>query len=117
MNKHRDLVAWQVCRSLAREVYRVSAGFPPAERFGLSSQLRRAAVSPAANIAEGHARRGPREMAHALSIALGSLAEVDTLIAIAEDLGYLHGSELAELHALRDRASQITFALYRKIRR
>ena len=116
MNKHRQLVAWQYCRELAREVYRVTAGFPVTERYGLSGQLRRAAVSTAANIAEGHARLGRAEFAHALSLALGSLAEVDTLLEIANDLKLLPTDDYEALVALRERASRAMFGLQRKVR-
>jgi four helix bundle protein len=117
MNKHRDLDAWRVCRELALAIYRSTASFPVSERFGLTAQLRRAAISPAANIAEGYARYGTRETAHAVSIALGSLGELDTLLAIANDLGYLSPEQFAELDGLRSRASQVTFGLQRKLRR
>lgn len=117
MSAHRKLDAWQVCRQLANAVYRATKTFPADERFGLTSQLRRAAVSAAANIAEGHARWGLKEGAHGASISLGSLAEIDTLLAIAEDQGYLKGELLAELEALRERASQVTWGLHRKLRR
>ena len=116
MNAHRNLIAWQACRALIGEVYRSTASFPASEQFGLTSQLRRAAVSSACNIAEGFARTGPRETAHGLSIALGSLAEIDTLFAVSEDLGYIKPTRLAELEALRTRASQLTFGLMRKLR-
>ena len=117
MNRHRDLVAWQVCRHLASECYRATRSFPAPERYGLTSQIRRAAVSTAENIAEGNARLGAKELAHGLSIALGSLAELDTLFAVAEDLGYLAGNELAALEALRVRASQLIFGLQRRTRK
>ena len=117
MNKHRELIAWQRCRELTREVYRAVAGFPPAERYGLSSQLCRACVSATANIAEGYARFGRAEFAHALSVVLGSLAEVETLLQIARDLEYMDAAEYSRLEALRDEASRVTFALQRKIRR
>jgi len=117
MNAHRKLDAWKICRQLANAVYRATKSFPADERYGLTSQLRRAAVSAACNIAEGYARYGLKESAHGVSIALGSLAEVDTLIAIAEDEGYLAGETLAELEELRVRASQVTFGLQRKLRR
>lgn len=116
MNTHRKLLAWQACRELIREIYRSTAGFPACERFGLTSQLRRAAVSAASNIAEGFARTGARETAHGLSVALGSLAEIDTLLAVVEDLGYVGVERIAELEALRGRASRLTFGLMRKIR-
>ncbi len=77
VNSHRKLLAWQACRELIREVYSVTRGFPADERFGLTAQLRRAAVAAAANIAEGYACTGLKETAHGVSIAVGSLAEVD----------------------------------------
>ena len=117
MDAHRQLVAWQRCRALALETYRVTEGFPPSERFGLTSQLRRAAVSAAANIAEGYARYGRAELAHALSVSLGSLAEMDTLLEIANDLGYLTPEGYGDLSALREEASRGTFGLQRKVRR
>jgi four helix bundle protein len=117
MNKHRTLVAWQKCRELTKEVYQATARFPSAERFGLSAQLRRAVVSAVANIAEGYARFGKGEFAHALSIALGTLAETDALLQIAHDLGYLTVHEHARLTEMRDEASRVTFALQRRIRR
>jgi four helix bundle protein len=117
MDAHRQLVAWQRCRALALETYRATEGFPTGERFGLTSQLRRAAVSAAANIAEGYARHGRAELAHALSVSLGSLAEVDTLLGIANDLGYLSAEAYGGLSALREEASRVTFGLQRKVRR
>ncbi len=117
MDKHRRLVAWQCCRELAQEVYRVTAGFPADERFGLTLQLRRAAVSAVANIAEGHARLGAAEFAHALSVALGSLAEVDALLCLGADLGYLQTKDAQSISALREQASRVTFGLQRKVRR
>jgi four helix bundle protein len=117
MDAHRHLVAWQRCRALALKTYGVTESFPPSERFGLTSQLRRAAVSAAANIAEGYARYGHAELAHALSVSLGSLAEVDTLLDIANDLGYLTPEGYGGLCALREEASHVTFGLQRKVRR
>ena len=117
VNAHRRLVAWDYCMELTREIYRVTAGFPVAERYGLTGQLRRAAVSTAANIAEGYARYGKQELAHALSVSLGSLAEVDTLLEVANQLGYVPAAEHERLCALRERASRATFGLQRKVRR
>ena len=116
MNRHRDLIAWQKCRELASAIYRVTRSFPRDERFGLIAQLRRAAVSAAANIAEANARLGARELGHGLSMTLGSLAEVDTLLAIAEDLDYVSADELARLEAMRSEASMVTFGLQRRTR-
>lgn len=81
---------------LVREVYRITANFPAAEQFGLTSQLRRAAVSVPPNIAEGAGRGGRLELIRFLTIARGSLAELDTQIWIARDLGYLSDGD--DLH-------------------
>jgi four helix bundle protein len=116
MNSHRKLLAWQACRELTREVYRVTSSFPPSERYGLSNQLRRAAVSAMANIAEGHGRWGPRESAHGASIALGSLAEIDALFAVSADLGYLGDADLQELESLHTSASKLTYGWHRTLR-
>jgi len=102
---------------LAREVYGLTGGFPAHERYGLTSQLRRAVVSAAANIAEGYARYGRQELAQALSVSLGSLAEVDTLLEMARRLEYVSAARHEQLCALRESASRATFGLQRKIRR
>ena len=92
---HRELRVWQNAMSLVRDVYTVTKVFPIEEQFGLISQLRRAAVSVPSNIAEGAARTSKREFAQFLSVARGSLAEVETQILIAKDLGYLvHDEEI-----------------------
>ena len=74
---------------LVEEIYKMTAQFPVEERFGLTGQIRRAAVSVPSNIAEGHSRLGSREFLHRLSIAHGSLSEVETQIEIAKRLGYI----------------------------
>ncbi len=78
---------------LVREVYRVTAVFPDSEKFGLTSQMRRAAVSIPSNIAEGSARGGRIELIRFLVIARGSLAELDTQLWIARDLGFLSDAQ------------------------
>lgn len=86
---YKDLKVWQMGMALAADVYQVSREFPKAETYGLCSQLQRAAVSIPSNIAEGHARDSTKEFLHHLSIALGSLAEVETQILLAYQFGYL----------------------------
>ena len=81
--------------SLALEVYRITERFPQVERFGLTTQLRRAAVSVASNIAEGHARTTRGEYKHFLSIARGSVVEVEVQLTLAEQLGYVQPPVLA----------------------
>ena len=91
----RDLRVWQQAMDLVECVYRTSAQFPSGERFGLVSQIRRAAVSIPSNIAEGHTRESTREYLQYISIAQGSLAELETQLEIAARLGYLEHDELA----------------------
>lgn len=86
---YRDLLAWQKAMQLVVEVYRATRGFPRDELYGLTSQLRRAAVSVPSNIAEGQARFSAREFHHFLSHSRGSLVEVETQVLIAQSLGYL----------------------------
>ena len=85
---YRDLRVWQLGIEITSEIYRLTDTFPRTEVFGLSSQLRRAAVSIPSNIAEGHARNSTRNFLRFLSIALGSVAEVETQLIIAENLGF-----------------------------
>jgi len=85
---YRDLIAWQKGIDLVTETYRLTQQFPREELYGLSNQLRRAAVSVPSNIAEGEARFSPREFHHFLATARGSLVEIETQIIIAEKLKY-----------------------------
>ena len=89
MKSFRDLVAWQRAMDLVVTVYEGSRGWPREEVFGLTSQVRRATVSVVANIAEGQGRIGPREFARYLSVADGSLAEVEVLMLVARRLAYV----------------------------
>lgn len=94
---HRKLQVFQLARELALATYEATSGFPIEERFALQSQLRRGAVSVAANIVEGCARRTGGEYIHFLNIALGSAAEVDFLAELARDLGFLDEKESLRL--------------------
>jgi four helix bundle protein len=84
----RDLVVWQKAHQFVLAVYRFTAGFPHQETYGLSLQMRRAAVSMAANIAEGFAKRSKADKARFLNIAEGSLEESRYFLMLAQDLGY-----------------------------
>jgi four helix bundle protein len=117
MDAYRRLTAWQRCHALTLSVYRVTADFPRDERFGITDQLRRAAVSACANLAEGCARKGPRELARFAGIALGSLAELDALLLISRDLDYLTGPAYEELRRCYLEASKTTLGLVRSMRR
>jgi four helix bundle protein len=86
---NRELIAWQKSMVMVERAYALSQEFPSDERFGLTSQIRRAAVSVPSNIAEGRGRDSTREFVHHLSMAYGALMEVETQVLIGSELGYL----------------------------
>ncbi|MGH8127321.1 MAG: four helix bundle protein [Gammaproteobacteria bacterium] len=83
---YRELEVWQLAMSLAKQTYELTAGFPREERYGLSSQLQRSAVSVPSNIAEGNARASTRDYARFISMALGSNAELQTQLLLSREL-------------------------------
>jgi four helix bundle protein len=89
MKSHKDLLVWQKSVDMVTRIYTETKRWPKEELYGLTSQIRRAAVSIPSNIAEGAGRSGQKEFSRFLSIALGSLAEVETQIVIAARLGFL----------------------------
>jgi four helix bundle protein len=105
MSNFRELKVWNRSRAFVREVYRVSSSFPRSELFGLTQQMRRAAVAIPSNVAEGHGRWSRRDCVHFLVIARGSAAEVETQLFLAEDLNFLR-REVAE--SLRNEAVEIS---------
>jgi four helix bundle protein len=86
---YRDLLVWQKGVALAKEIYKITAGFPSEEKFGLVSQMRRAVVSIPSNLAEGQARNTSGEFVQFISYAEGSLAELDTQLTLAVELNFL----------------------------
>jgi four helix bundle protein len=92
---YRDLTVWQRAMELIQETYRLTQAFPKTEVYGLTARMRRAAVSIAANIAEGHSRRATRDYIRFLSIANGSLRELETYWEVAAALQYARSDELA----------------------
>jgi len=89
IRSHKDLIVWQKAMQLVEDVYRTTADFPSGERFGLTAQMRRSAVSVASNISEGSARQTGKEFLQFLYIARGSLCELETQIEISCRLGFL----------------------------
>ncbi len=85
---HQKLKAWQVAMRLVEDIYRLTGGFPPIERYGLATQMQRAAVSVPSNLAEGAARSSSREFRRYLLMARGSLAELETQLQLSDRLGY-----------------------------
>jgi four helix bundle protein len=104
--------AWRATHDLALEVYRITEKWPASERYQLTSQTRRAALSVPTNIAEGSAKRGPREFRRYLDISLGSLSELSYLLRFGRDLGLLESEAYNMLDRLRDRAGTLTWRLY-----
>lgn len=93
VKSHKDLKVWQEAMNLVVVIYEISEKFPSKETYGLTSQLRRASISVPSNIAEGAGRKGKKEFARFLYIALGSLSEVETQLEIAFRLNYLESIE------------------------
>ena len=93
ITSHKDLKVWQESMNLVTKLYKLSENFPKHEVYGLSSQIRRAAVSIPSNIAEGAGRKGEKEFTRFLYIALGSLSEVETQTEISQRLGYIQDVE------------------------
>ena len=110
---YRHNKAWQRCDDLAVAVYRATARFPREERFGLTKQMQDAAVSAAANIAEGYGRRTVRDLQHFLYQARGSLNEVEYYIHLAHRLGYLDDDAREHLAALEGEAARALHGLIR----
>ena len=94
---HSDLLVWQRAMDLVTDIYKITATFPIEERFGLASQARRAAVSIPSNIAEGHGRKSTAAYLNHLSIAYGSLMELETQIQIARRLDFISADETSTL--------------------
>jgi len=95
IHNYRDLIVWQKAMTLAVRAYAIAGQLPRSELYGLSSQIRRAAVSVPANIAEGHGRLHRAEYRHHAGIANGSVTELETEVVLAERLGYVSGTEVA----------------------
>ena len=116
-NSYRDLVAWQVAVELVANVYRATEPFPKHELYGLTSQLRRAAVSVPSNVAEGQGRNSPGEFQQFLGHAKGSLMELETQLIIARNLKYLEQADLDALLKQSDRVSRLVSGLLRSLKR
>jgi four helix bundle protein len=116
VKSHKDLDVWRLAIDLAQDVYEVSKVFPRDEQFGMTSQMRRAAVSIAGNIAEGAARNGQREFTQFLYIALGSASEMETQLEIARRVGLVAEGDFARLDALLARVAQMLRGLIRSVK-
>ena len=117
INSFRDLRVWQAGMDLVEQIYRLTQSFPREEQYGLTSQMRRAAVSVPSNIAEGHARESSKEYLNHLSIVQGSLAELQTQIEIAARLDFVTTEAARQTLELSAALSRQIFALRNAIAR
>lgn len=111
----RELDVWKVSMDLVAEVYRATRSWPKEELYGLTSQIRRAAVSIPSNVAEGQGRNSTQEFLRFLGISYGSLMEVQTQLLIAERLGFLDGTQAKEVVQLAERVAKLINGLKRSL--
>ena len=116
MQDFKKLAVWQKAHEVALSLYKATAGFPADERYGLTSQMRRAAVSAGSNIAEGCGRDGAAELSRFLQIAMGSASELEYQLLLARDLGYLNEAEYGPLADGISEASRMLYSLIQKLR-
>jgi four helix bundle protein len=113
---YRDLDVWQAAMTLAQRCYEVTKRFPKDEMFGMTAQIRRASASIPANIAEGRGRQGTKEFLSFLSIARGSLMELETHLMLSHRVQLMQAQELDELLAITDRISRMLSGLRTSLR-
>jgi len=115
-HSYKQLLVWQKSKALAVETYRATESFPKREWYGLTSQLRRAAVSVSSNIAEGQGRLTKGEFRNFLGQARGSLLELETQLAIARDLGYLSETDHVSLEKQCDEVRRMLNGLLESLK-
>ncbi len=111
----RDLIVWQRAYELTLDLYRLTRIFPKTEVYGLTSQIQRAAVSVPANIAEGYERNHRKEYLQFLFVAKGSMGELDTLLLLARDLGYLSADDFRHVDSKRNETMKILQGLIKSL--
>jgi four helix bundle protein len=115
IRSYKDLLVWQKAMTLVKEVYLLTAKFPADERFGLTAQMRQAAVSVPSNIAEGHARQGAKEYPQFLSHAGGSLAELETQALLAINLNHCKHGDAEGMLSLIEEVQRMLAGLRRSL--
>ena len=116
MHNYNNLQIWQQAMDLVEEIYKLTASFPIEEKFSLVSQMTRAAVSIPSNIAEGAGRNTDKDFAHFISIAIGSLYELNTQIVLSERLGYINQSQSQELQKKLDNLQRKSVSFKNKLK-
>jgi four helix bundle protein len=115
VNSYRDLIVWQLAMRLTESVYRITGTFPNKETYAPANQLQRAAVSIPSNIAEGHARSSTKDYLRFISIAMGSLAELETQMELSARLEYIDQPKLGELLATADELGRMLQGLRKSL--
>lgn len=116
VRSYHDLIVWQKAVAFSILIYQITKTFPSAEQFGLTNQLRRAAVSIPSNIAEGHAQDSDGVLARHLNIAIGSAAELDTQLLIAHKIGYIDADKLLRIQQDLVEITKLLRGLLRSVR-
>ncbi len=114
MARHTDLIVFQKADELAYKMYKATEAFPKSEIFGITSQLRRAALSIPTNIVEGYARKSKKELSQFINIALGSLAETEYLLGFSKRLGYFT-EDISEIENLLEEVGKLLWSFYRSL--
>ena len=112
---YKELIVWQKADELAIEVYKVTKLFPKDEIYGITSQIRRAALSIPTNIVEGYSRKGDKELARFINIAIGSMAETEYLLDFSRRLGYLGSADYQRIEKLRTAVGKLLWNFYKKV--
>ena len=115
-DRWKNLEIWKIADDLAYEVYLHTRNFPTEERYGMTSQLRRASLSIPTNIVEGYARKGDKELSHFINIALGSLAETKYLFYFANRLGLIRNSKYDKLNSIAEKLGKKLWRFYEKVK-
>lgn len=115
VKSYKDLLVWRKAISLVKRIYQLTQSFPDTEKFGLISQMRRAAISIPSNIAEGQARHTRKEFVQFLSHSEGSVAELETQVILSVELGYCNSADIQEITSLTTELSKMLDSLRRKL--
>lgn len=116
MHKYNDLIIWKKSMELAKVIYTLTDKFPKDERFGIISQMRRATISIASNIAEGAGRESKKEFVYFLSVSNGSSYELQTQLLIAEEVEFINPEKIKQANELIDEIQKMNFALRKKLK-
>ncbi|MCQ9204814.1 MAG: four helix bundle protein [Omnitrophica bacterium] len=115
MKDFRDLKVWNKGYELVLEIYKLTKSFPQDEKFGLTQQIRRAAVSVIANIVEGNKRRSSKDFRHFLNMSEGSLEEVKCYLILSKDLGFIKDKDYEKIFPLSEEIGKMLFGLIKKL--